>query len=84
MAETDGESTYKLLIDGKLMGQFTNPKTSIDYKPILKTWKNVSVDKRATIRVEFNTATNSNQKSGRIPYARGRWIALMLASPSAM
>jgi hypothetical protein len=81
MAETDGESTYKLLIGGKLVGQFTNPKTSVDYKPTPKTWKNVSVAKGATIRVEFNTATNSSKTSGRIPYARGRWIALTLIPP---
>jgi len=83
MAETDGESTYKLLIGGKLAGQFTNPKTSVDYKPTPKTWKNASVAKGAIIRIEFNTATNSNQKSGRIPYARGRWIALTLIPPGA-
>jgi len=78
MTETDGESTYKVLIGGKLAGKFTNPRTSVDYKPTPKTWKNVSVSKGATIRVEFNTATNSNKTSGRIPYARGRWIALTL------
>ncbi len=83
MVETDGESTYKLLIDGKLVGQFTNPKTSVDYKPTQKRWKNVSVSKGAKIRVEFNTATNSNQQSGRIPYARGRWIALTLTPSGA-
>ena len=83
MAETDGESTYKLLIGDKLVGQFTNPRTSIDYKPTPKTWKKVSVAKDATIRIEFNTATNSNQKSGRIPYARGRWIAMMLTPRGA-
>jgi len=83
MVETDGESTYKLLIDDKLVGQFTNPKSSVDYKPMMKTWKNISVDKGAAIRVEFNTATNSNKKSGRIPYARGRWIALTLTPPGA-
>lgn len=83
MTETDGESTYKVIIGGKLAGRFNNPKTSIDYKPTMKTWKNISVSKGATIRVEFNTATNSNKTSGRIPYARGRWIALTLTSPSA-
>jgi len=83
MTETDGESTYKVMIGGKLAGQFTNPKSSVDYKPTLKTWKNVSVSKGATIRVEFNTATNSNKTSGRIPYARGRWIALSLIPPGA-
>ena len=83
MTETDGESTYKLLIGGKLVGQFTNPKTSQDYKPTLKTWKNVSVAKGAILRIEFNTATNSTKKTGRIPYARGRWIALTLTPPGA-
>jgi hypothetical protein len=83
MTETDGESTYKLLIGGKLVGRFTNPKTTVDYERTPKRWKNVSVGKGATIRVEFNTATNSNQKSGRIPYARGRWIALTLIPPGA-
>ena len=83
MTETDGESTYKLLVGGKLVGQFTNPKTSVDYKTTPKTWKNISVSKGATIRVEFNTATNSNKTSGRIPYARGRWIALTFVPPGA-
>ena len=82
MTETDGESTYKVMIGGKLVGQFTNPKTTQDYKPTLKTWKNVSVAEGATIRIEFNTATNSNKKTGRIPYARGRWIALTLIPSS--
>jgi hypothetical protein len=83
MAETDGESTYKLLIGDKLVGQFTNPRTSVDYKTMQKTWKKVTVAKNATIRIEFNTATNSNKKSGRIPYARGRWISLTLTPTRA-
>ena len=84
MAETDGESTYKLFIGGKLVGQFTNPRTSEDYKPTLKTWNNVEVDKGATIRVEFNTATNSKDMQGdRKAYARGRWISLTLTPAGA-
>jgi len=84
MAEIDGESTYKLFIGGKLVGQFTNPRTSEDYKPTLKTWNNVEVDKGATIRVEFNTATNSIAMQGdRKAYARGRWIGLTLTPAGA-
>ncbi len=79
MTETDGESTYKVMVGDELVGKFTNPKTSVDYQPTTKTWKNVSVSKGDRVRVEFNTATNSNKSSGRIPYARGRWIALTLA-----
>ncbi len=82
MAETDGESTYKVMIDGKLVGEFTNPKTAVDYKPTNKVWKNVAVGKNAKLRVEFNTATNSTSRTGsRKGYARGRWLALAFAKP---
>jgi len=82
MAETDGESTYKLRIDGKLVGEFTNPKTSVDYKPTRKTWKKVTVGKEAKIRVEFNSATNSKTQQGsRKAYARGRWTTLTFTPP---
>ncbi len=84
MAETDGESTYKVMIEGKLVGEFTNPKTAVDYKPTNKIWKNISVDKNAKIRVEFNTATNSTARTGdRKGYSRGRWLALSFAKPGA-
>ncbi len=70
MAETDGESTYRILVGGKSVGTFTNPKTSVDYKPTQKIWKNVKLKKGAKIRVEFNTATHGDGSS------RGRWISL--------
>ena len=77
LAETDGESTYKLLIGGRLVGEFTNPKTSQDYKPTLKTWNNVAVEKGAKVRIEFNSATNSKATQGsRKAYSRGRWTTL--------
>ena len=85
LAETDGESTYKLLIGGKMVGEFTNPQTSEDYKPTLKTWKNISVTKGTKIRIEFNSATNSKARQGsRKAYARGRWRSLMLAPPGSV
>lgn len=83
MTETDGESSYRLLVDGGQVGQFTNPKTTEDYKPSTKTWKNVSISQGQTVRVEFSTATNSQQTSGHIPYARGRWTALTLVPAGA-
>jgi hypothetical protein len=77
LAETDGESAYKLLIDGKLVGKFTNPKTSQDYMSTPKTWNDVSVKKGAKIRIEFNSATNSKARQGsRKAYSRGRWTTL--------
>jgi len=84
LAETDGESTYRLRIDGKLVGEFTNPKTSEDYKPTHQTWKKVTVGKAAKIRVEFNTATNSTSRQGsRKGYSRGRWTTLTFTPPGA-
>jgi len=84
LAETDGESTYRVLIDAKTVGTFTNPKTSEDYKPTVKSWPEIVVAKGAKIRVEFNTATNSQATTGnRKAYSRGRWRNVVLAPPGA-
>jgi hypothetical protein len=77
LAETDGESAYKLFVGGEFLGEFTNPRTSEDYKPTLKTWSDVPVEKGEKIRVEFNSATNSRARQGnRKAYSRGRWTAV--------
>jgi hypothetical protein len=82
MMETDGESTYKLKVDGKQIGTFTNPKTSEDYKPTYHIWKDVSLAADAKIRIEFNSATNSTARQGsRKAYSRGRWTELIIAKP---
>ncbi|UCG49874.1 MAG: DUF5060 domain-containing protein [Phycisphaerales bacterium] len=78
LAETDGESSYKLIIDGELVGEFTNPQTADDYKPTLKTWNAVTVRKGSGVRVEFNSATNGKSRQGsRKGYSRGRWRSLI-------
>jgi hypothetical protein len=85
LTETDGESTYKLLISDRLIGEFTNLKTSQDYKPTRKTWKNISVEKGTKIRIEFNSATNSQARQGsRKAYSRGRWTTLTFIPPGAV
>ncbi|MHC4743391.1 MAG: DUF5060 domain-containing protein [Planctomycetota bacterium] len=82
MMETDGESTYRLKVDGRQIGTFTNPKTSQDYKPTAHTWKKVTLDKGAKIRIEFNPATNSTARQGnRKAYSRGRWTQLIISEP---
>jgi len=84
LAETDGESTYRLLIGSKLIGEFTNPQTTQDYKPMHKTWKGVLIAKGAKIRIEFNAVTNSKARQGRRKaYSRGRWTTLVLAPAGA-
>lgn len=77
MTETDGESTYKLLIGGKPVGQFANPATAQDYQPARHTWKNVKIGKGDAVRIEFNSASNKKQREGEtFGYSRGRWTQL--------
>ncbi len=84
MTETDGESTYRVYIAGRRVGEFTNPKTSQDYKPTAKTWPKVQVNKGDKLRVEFNTATNSTSRTGnRKGYSRGRWLSLSFVPEGA-
>ncbi len=79
MTETDGESTYRLLLDGKPVGAFTNPATTQDYQPAKHTWNRVKLEEGDIIRVEFNSASNGKKKSGDgFDYSRGRWTQLVL------
>ncbi|SIS47729.1 hypothetical protein SAMN05421766_102165 [Zobellia uliginosa] len=77
LTEEDGESTYRLKIDGKLIGEFQNPETARDMAPYSRTFKNVPVKTGDIIQIESNTHSN-----GKIPeddayaYARGRWRSI--------
>lgn len=84
MTEADGESTYRLVVDGKLIGMFTNPETAQDYQPATHTWPGVPIGDGATIQVEFNSASNGKKPEGNgFGYARGRWTSLALV-PAGM
>ena len=77
LTETDGESTYRLLIGGKAVGTYTNPATQKDYQPAGHAWRNVAVKKGHAVQVEFNTASNKKQPEGSgFAYSRGRWTQL--------
>ncbi|MEM1107545.1 MAG: hypothetical protein AAGH99_02540 [Planctomycetota bacterium] len=79
IGEFDGESTYRLYVDGELVGEHQNTAVdkSGDMKPQTHVWKGVAVKKGQTIGVESNPHTN-----GKIPegdgtaWARGRWQQL--------
>jgi len=83
--EFDGESTYRLLINGELAATYINPRVdkSGDLKPRPHTWHNITISEGATIAIESNTASN-----GLIPehdafaWARGRWSQIQL-TPAA-
>ena len=83
LMEFDGESTYRILVDGKQIGEYQNPRTDKagDFKPAGTTFKNVYVEEEAIIQVEFNSHTNELiPENGGTAYARGRWSSLIFTS----
>ncbi|WP_281986712.1 DUF7594 domain-containing protein [Aquimarina aggregata] len=77
LTEIDGESSYRVSIDGVRVGEFKNPTTATDYAESGTTFKGIEVKKGAKIRVEFNSHTNGNIPEGNgTAFSRGRWTAL--------
>jgi len=82
LAETDGESTYKLLVNDTLIGEFPNPRTEEDYTPFHYRWKQVPLKQGDVVKVAFSTHSNGRTPEGTsFAYARGRWRALAFLSP---
>jgi hypothetical protein len=78
LCEIDGESSYKVFIDGKEIISFTNPRIfgtgKKDYTPYLITVKDIDLKKGSVIKVEF--LSNSNKlvpERDAFAYARARW-----------
>ncbi|MEM1305488.1 MAG: hypothetical protein AAGG46_11360, partial [Planctomycetota bacterium] len=81
LLETDGESSYKLSVDGKPVGKAKqNRESDKDYVPYRHTWKNVSLSAGDAIEVAFNSHTNGKIPEGdTTAYSRGRWTQLVLS-----
>ncbi|UZO81231.1 DUF5060 domain-containing protein [Aquimarina sp. ERC-38] len=78
LAELDGESSYRVVINNKVVGTFQNPETDTDYRPIVATFKDISITKGAKVRVEFNSNTNGKIPEGNsTAFARGRWTSIV-------
>ena len=81
LAEIDGESNYQVKLNGKIIGEFVNPETDIDYKKVYFELKNVKLKEGDVLTVSSMAVTN-----GKIPendetaYARGRWTSVLLGS----
>jgi len=84
LAELDGESNYRIAINGKLLdGIKTNPvifgSDNPDYTPAFHKWDNVSLTSGDIIRVESSSETNGKVPEGDITaYSRGRFTTLRL------
>lgn len=84
LTETDGESSYRLLINDKKIGEVTNPETKTDYGRVPHTFKGVTLNSGDTIRIEFNTASNGKIPEGdAFAFARGRWQSVAIQTPTS-
>ncbi|MBD3314443.1 MAG: hypothetical protein GF344_01540, partial [Chitinivibrionales bacterium] len=80
LTEIDGESTYRLIVDGSTIGEHQNPTTESDYAPSTHTWENVSLANGDIIQVESNTHTNGEVPEGDgTAWSRGRWRQIEIA-----
>lgn len=78
MPEEDGECTYRLFINGELIGEFVNPEVDEAFGNAAHTWRGVEIESGNILRITSNTHSN-----GLIPendsyaWARGRWSELI-------
>lgn len=82
LTEFDGECVYRLLVDGKVVGTFTNPRVGEagDFKEYRHTWKGVELKSGVKLAVESNTASNDLIPEGDgFAWARGRWSQIELS-----
>ncbi|WP_404308766.1 DUF5060 domain-containing protein [Neorhodopirellula lusitana] len=82
LSETDGESSYRLLVSGKKVGEAQNPPTQKDYAPVDHRFSRIALKPGDLIRVEFNTASNGKIPEGdAFAFARGRWQSVAIVTP---
>ncbi|GEM_PF-1295024 len=83
VTEEDGESNYRLLVNGTQVASFQNPEvdSSGDFQPYQHTWTGISVNNGDTIAVESNADTNGKIPEGNgTAWSRGRWQRLSFSS----
>lgn len=81
LTEEDGESTYRLLIDGKEVGSVINPHigqgSSADLQPHQHDFDSIEIKKGDTVSIESNTHSNGEiPEDGGFAWSRGRWRAI--------
>ena len=82
LSEFDGESHYKVFVNDKLVGDFTNPRTELDFHEVyFNTSQIVALTVGDKITVEAIAASNGLiPEDGGYAWARGRWRAVTLLS----
>ncbi|WP_158969536.1 hypothetical protein [Paraglaciecola sp. L3A3] len=79
LTELDGESEYKVLLNGKVLAEVKNPETNVDYKEATFDIGLVELSKGDEIVIQSNAVTNGKIPEGDITaFSRGRWRGLVL------
>jgi hypothetical protein len=86
LTEEDGESIYRLLVNGSVMATYTNlyigPGSALDRQTNLHTWEDISLQNGDTLAIESNTDTNGEIVEGTgTAWSRGRWSQIELMEP---
>ncbi|WP_231617430.1 DUF5060 domain-containing protein [Novipirellula aureliae] len=84
LTETDGESSYRLLVAGEKVGEVQNPVAKRDYETTPHRFSEVSLMPGDTIRIEFSSASNGKIPEGdAFAFSRGRWESVTILDHGA-
>lgn len=74
ITEVDGESSYKVLVNNRLISKVINPETTLDFEPVQHKIGVSKLKAGDIIVVAAKAVTNGNIPEGdETAYARGRW-----------
>ena len=78
LGEIDGESSYRVLLNGNEIGSFTNNETTTDYQENYFNLGSLTLKPGDIITVQAKAVTNGKiPENGGTAYARGRWRGLV-------
>ncbi len=79
LVETDGECDYRVWVNDRMVGEFKNPESDVDYAEVYFKMEAVELKPGDVIAVESNAVTNGKiPERGGTAFARGRWRGLVL------
>lgn len=74
LKEIDGESSYRIFINDKLIKEVQNPTTEVDFETHILSVENVKIKKGAKIEIQFNSHSNGKiPENNAFAFSRGRW-----------
>lgn len=77
LTEEDGESTYRIKVNGELVAEVQNPETDADMAEHKFDFEKVYIPTGAIVQIESNTHSNGKIPEGdAFAYSRGRWRSI--------